>query len=343
LHKEIFVVESGRGQAGTPMTVKAMRLALVTGPAFPSRDQTAMLLNEIIDLLSDERSSLTAALLKTKVLLHQMGKKELADWINHELNGYPGKAMLPEYRKLPALVMGNVSNIVSRVSSHPIPTWHLPQNMRADFETAHLDQSLSILEDFVAQEGSHIDRQLPMELNGVLNKGLSNDFKVERAWCQTATHDVKGILFQVRSRLLDFILEMKDKVGDVSDGEELKKKASSFDAAGLFNNAIFGSNTTILVGHHNSQLIQNEALKNDLASLEHSLSSLGIPQDEITKLRSAISEDQTEKGGPSFEGKTGSWFTSLMGRAAKGSLDVGVDVVASAVSKLLGSFIGTGG
>ena len=47
------------------------------------------LLEEIVNLLSDKGGSLTDALLKTKVLMHRIGHKELAGWVNDELNGYP--------------------------------------------------------------------------------------------------------------------------------------------------------------------------------------------------------------------------------------------------------------
>ena len=45
------------------------------------------LLDEIIELLSDRKGSLTDALLKTKVLMHKIGHQELAEWVNNELNG----------------------------------------------------------------------------------------------------------------------------------------------------------------------------------------------------------------------------------------------------------------
>jgi hypothetical protein len=48
-----------------------------------------MLLDDIIAILSDSKGSLTDALLKTKVLLHQIGKKELAAWVTNELSDYP--------------------------------------------------------------------------------------------------------------------------------------------------------------------------------------------------------------------------------------------------------------
>ena len=47
-----------------------------------------MLLDEIVSLLSNTESSLTDALLKLKVLMHQIGKKELAEWINYQLDAY---------------------------------------------------------------------------------------------------------------------------------------------------------------------------------------------------------------------------------------------------------------
>ena len=45
-----------------------------------------MLLDEIIGLLSDEKSSLTEALLNTKILLHQNGQKKMAEWVKNDIN-----------------------------------------------------------------------------------------------------------------------------------------------------------------------------------------------------------------------------------------------------------------
>ena len=63
------------------------------------------LLDDIIGLLSDENGSLTAALLKTKVLMHTLGHGDLAEWVNDELSGYRRDKPLPPYR----IVGGDVS------------------------------------------------------------------------------------------------------------------------------------------------------------------------------------------------------------------------------------------
>jgi hypothetical protein len=65
-----------------------------------------MLLDEIIATLSDEKGSLTSVILKTKVLLHSIGKKDLATWVTHELKGYPDEESIPEYRRISSEVHG---------------------------------------------------------------------------------------------------------------------------------------------------------------------------------------------------------------------------------------------
>lgn len=67
-----------------------------------------MLLDDIIAILSDEKGSLNAALLKTQVLLHQIGHKELVSWVIHELTGYPEDVELPAYRKVVSQPHGHV-------------------------------------------------------------------------------------------------------------------------------------------------------------------------------------------------------------------------------------------
>jgi hypothetical protein len=302
-----------------------------------------MLLDDIITLLSDEQSSLTEALLKTKVLLHQIGKKELADWVNNELSGYPDEATVPAYRQLPSQVLGNLMNPGWQVSSHPIPIGHLEPEKRKHFETATMTQSLAVLEELAAKakNGGHLRRPIPMEANHLLGKHLGSGFKIQQAWCETGAHEIKKIFIHVRSRLLDFLLELKDSVGENITDTELKEKATAIDSTSMFNNAIFGDGATILVAHHNVQTVQAEIIKGNLDTLSQALTKLGIPTDEIQNLRAAVAEDQADGGKPSFEGKTGNWFTKLLGRAAKGTLDVGVDVVSSTVSKALTTYFGS--
>lgn len=49
------------------------------------------LISEIVDTHSSNTGKLSDALIKTKVLLYNIGHKELVPWVNNELNGYPDR------------------------------------------------------------------------------------------------------------------------------------------------------------------------------------------------------------------------------------------------------------
>ena len=66
------------------------------------------LIGEIIDILSSGEANLKTALLKTKVLLFQLGEKGLSEWVDNELKGYKSEDNLPSYRVLHITIKGNV-------------------------------------------------------------------------------------------------------------------------------------------------------------------------------------------------------------------------------------------
>src|SRR5258708_17252838 len=107
------------------------------------------LLDEIVGLLSSESAPLTEVLLKTKVILHTIGRKELVEWVNNELNGYPEATALPPYRTLRGQILANVSNAAWRATAHPLPLGHLNEEQRKPLETVRMYQSLAVLEKLV--------------------------------------------------------------------------------------------------------------------------------------------------------------------------------------------------
>lgn len=142
------------------------------------------LINEIIDTLSSDTGKLSDALIKTKVLLHKIGHKELVPWVNNELNGYPDRDSVPDYRILPAQVLVNASNGAYRATSQHIPMGHLEEKHREAIETARMDQSLAVLEKFIEKDAGHLQAHIPMESYGLLGKGLDNGYQIESAWSE---------------------------------------------------------------------------------------------------------------------------------------------------------------
>ena len=84
------------------------------------REDKPLLLDDIISTLSDSKGDLTDALLKTKVLLHSLGRKDLATWVTNELKGYPD-GDVPDYRTVSAEVHGHITNLAWQMQDYLLP------------------------------------------------------------------------------------------------------------------------------------------------------------------------------------------------------------------------------
>ncbi len=135
-----------------------------------------MLIDDIVQLLSNEKASLTDALLKTKLILHQINKKELAVWVNNELNGYPPDAELPDYRLLNSIVMGNLIAPGWTVSRQALPIQHLDLAIREKLERAEMRESLAVLQKMSTNKGQ-LSRRFHPEAYTQLGSNLANGWK----------------------------------------------------------------------------------------------------------------------------------------------------------------------
>jgi hypothetical protein len=299
------------------------------------------LIDEIVEKLSSSDGSLTDALLKTKVLLHKIGHEELVVWVNHELNGYPDGQELPTYRRLPTQVLANMTNGAWQATGHPVPLGHLTEEQRENLELAKMGQSLAVLEK-MAGKGKKLQAQIPMEGYGLLNKGLGSGFKIQSAWCETTSASLEQIFIQVRSRLLDFILGLKDRLGEDVPNSEIKQRSDSVDASGLFRSAIFGNNTTIVVGSHNTQRVTNVSLEGNFDALAEHLKLHGISEPDVVALQTAISTDagapelEQRKHGPAVK----SWLQKMLGKAVDTSWQIELGVAGNLLSDALKNYYG---
>jgi hypothetical protein len=139
------------------------------------------LLDEIVDLLADEKSSLSAALLKMKVLLHKIGHQELVEWVNKELNGYSESDELPPYRVLHGRLLADVVSFAYRATNFELPVRHLSKPQHERLTTIRLGHSLASIELLTKGDGQTISQPIPPEFNGALGEKLEKGNWVERA------------------------------------------------------------------------------------------------------------------------------------------------------------------
>ncbi|MGF6411530.1 hypothetical protein OKW37_003200 [Paraburkholderia sp. MM5482-R2] len=300
------------------------------------------LVDDIIAALSSQDHSLVDALLKTKVLLHDIGHKELVPWVNNEINGYPPDAELPAYRLLSSQVLGNVAGMTVQYTAHPLPIGHLTEEQRAQIQTARMTQSLAVLEKFAEGEGGRLEAPIPLEANGLLGKTLAHGLVIQRAWCQISQAELPQIFVQVRSRLLDFVLELRDRLGESNTTEKIKEAALDVDAPGLFRSAIFGDNTTIVLGSNNSTHIAITNGKGDFDALATALRSRGMEEPDIVDLKNAVAADEGAeeasdgKPGPAVKG----WLGRVVAKTMDGTWAISTAVASATISEALKNYFG---
>jgi hypothetical protein len=281
-------------------------------------------------------------LVKTKVLLHQLGRKDLVEWVNNEINGYDDNAPLPAYRILEAGVRGDVSNGVYSYSSHPLPTLHLEKNVRERFEKVEMRDSIAVLERLADDDKQGLQRPLPIEACALFSKALTGGYQVQRAWCALGVGRMAQILSQVRSKLLDFLLELSERIGEDMSEEEVKRVAQSPETGSMFNHAIFGDNVTILVGDHGQQTVKNEVYKGDLSSLSSFLRKHKVPEEDIIGLQEALKEDATcpEIQERKFGPRVKKWLEAMLGKAVNTAWQIELGIASGLLTKALQTYYG---
>lgn len=301
-------------------------------------------LQDIIEILSSGDEGTTNALLKTKVLLFSIGKKELASWVNHEINGYPETVPLPEYRVVGTRILADLNNSVRMYNAYPLPIGYLDQEDYDAATTSEVRLSISQIEDLVTNAGDNHTLHQPIPLDYALVKyckGIQRGYEITRCYKEIALHNFVSILTQVRSRLLDFTLELSDHIAEIPGEKTMTEKLKNIDTESLFQNSIFGDNTVITFGNNNTISVTNNIQKNDLESLKNYLIEKGIPDSDVTDLEIAIHADGPIATRDGNYGKSvNNWFANLVSKAAQGTLGIGIAVVTQVATTALKKFYG---
>ena len=174
-----------------------------------------------------------------------------------------------------------------------------------------------------------------------ISKALQG-YVVESLWTEVHGAQIVSVLDAVRSRLLDFVLGLQEKLGDTPE-DEMKEAAKGINAPAMFQHTVFGDNTTVVVGHRNQTTIHNDVKKNDLAALGEHLKEAGLQQDDIDGLATAIQDDAKtpEVIDPikkSFGPAVKEWMKRMLGKAIDTSWNIEVGVAGGLLANALQTY-----
>jgi hypothetical protein len=295
-----------------------------------------MLLDELITLLSDPKQSLSEALYKTKVLFHQLGRKDLVPWVTHEIAGYPDESEVPPYRLIGAQVRCNLMNAGWTNNNQLLIIGHLDAVEQKAITEIKLRFPIEVIQESIRKYSENSSNRMVSniapETFGRFNQVITNGGRLTAAWSELNMGDVAGVLSSVRSRLLDFVLELKDQIDtaqvsvipDAGLPERLEK--AGINPGDIFKNAVFTDSTiNLMIGSG----VQNVNIKNkpgDIKSLLEVLRKKGVLEEDLIDLEAAVTEDGEAGEVTVDKGKTQSWLLKTAAKAGKGAMKIGTKV-----------------
>lgn len=159
-----------------------------------------------------------------KVLAVRLKHTEFGSWLSNELNGYPKKDGIPDYRQIGVQSRGDFrGDFGSGLKNAPLPTSLLPAHIRKMATSHTFAEPVSALCERLMQEKGDFQAPWPADIVGFCqhNVPMISDMTLLHAWKVITRSQVRGILDTIRTRTLDFVLAIEEEApgaGDVAPG-----------------------------------------------------------------------------------------------------------------------------
>ena len=303
-----------------------------------------MLLDDIIELATDNKQPITTLLRNCIVLAHKLKNDRLKTWANEELNGYDSVEQVPEYRTLYAAASGIFIGPGWARFTQNIPSAVLEQQHRHHAELVYVSQPICSLEELL--DLSNTDSlSIPWDQNMV----AYYQQKIQRGWQLFSAEQkvpksaIAGVIDTVRTRVLNMALEIQSEVGDRD--EDLKKitpeESKKVDQT-IVNN-IYGGNVYVAAGNStmSATTVQQQQLNivaGDWGHLERALKDAGVDEPELKELSSALQSDGNQK--LKKDGSVMKWIKSTAPKVLTGGVKIGTEVGKAVLTEMLKQYLG---
>ncbi len=303
------------------------------------------LIKEIQEAAVDSSIGLPTLLRKARLLAARIGSEEIAKWVGFELNGYPSKDSLPQYRFVSAQSLGDFySPLRDGMKNAPIPGDALPSEYREYATSQFFLAGVGELEELVQSNKSRQTIHLNWSHDILLRLGpnIYSGHNCFSAWKLVSRSAVVGILETVRNRVLDLTIEIEAEVLDSSDEDSLGE-LSIERSQQVFNTIVMGNVGNLAPGSTGfSQTSDLQVMEGDLTSLRKCLEKLQVPAQDIDELESIIQDEDRPNEGGTLGAKTAQWVGNMVSKAVSRTWDVSSTMAADVLTKAILTYFGIG-
>lgn len=294
------------------------------------------LLDEIRSDLVNESANLSNTLRKAKILASAIGLPEFREWVDFELGGYTDREKVPSYRRFRPTNLGDFSGpFQSGVRNVVLPIFNLPPEVKDFAENLIFFDGVGAL---AARGRDYGQIKWPQEMVMLARQAIQMDggMVLVDAHQPVPAYLISGILDQVKTKLLDFVLGLQES--NVTSDDLANRTVEPEVARNLFYINIYGDRNVVASGEHVTQQV-NPVNKGDLESLLTRLRDLEVNEEDLRELEEAVkSEFDAPEGrlGP----KVKEWLGGMISKAASSTWKVGVEFGSKVLTDALKSYYG---
>ncbi len=263
------------------------------------------LLREIQAAAIDSAVPLATLLRKCKVLAARLGNAEFKQWIEDELNGYRSADSLPPYRKLHVNSKGHFSGpFHSGLRNADIPLSCIPEKFRESLSQSHMKEPIAALEALVAKSDSGTAMEpwnpdLVAHVGGRIYEGMN----CMQAWKVIPISAVVAALDSVRTRVLNFVLEIEAEAPDAGEAAPNSNPVPQEKVHQIFNTYISGNVQNLATASTNVRQYAtfNDANPQLFRDILAALSKSGADAPVVEKASGAVEEMKQARDAQGFK------------------------------------------
>ena len=269
------------------------------------------LLREIQDLAasSSKDVELSSLLRKCKILAARLNHIDFKIWIEKELNGYDDANSLPSYRILETMSKGHFSGWGgSGLRNAPIPTYCIEEKHQKYVNNVYITEGISALEDLLSKSDGTLHKPWRTELLALYGAKFYEYMNCIEAWQVISSSSLASIIDTVRTKILNFVLEIEAENPDAGDAKMNTNPIEQGKITQIFNTTINGNVQNVATGssdvNQNSQINNtvNEELFSNLLDII-SNQKVSLEEEEYQNILKVINEMKSTQGTSDFSSK----------------------------------------
>lgn len=289
---------------------------------------------QLQEMASDSQNHLPDLLRKALLISSKLGLESFKSWVISELNGYKSEEDIPDYR-----IIGSQLKVINPFHGYQ-PFIIEDGELARVVSEVRIFESVESLQHLISKSNNKNQLTFPFapEQKAALMRMQSGFAQLEPTRI-IGSNQVKSVLEQVRTQLLDWALQLEARgiLGDgISFSAEEKTIASKNQSAISIQNfqGVLGD----VSGGNINQTMSMTVIPGNFDSLAKYFRRQEVAEEDIKSLELAIAEDleATETG--SFGPKVSNWIGKMTSKAADGTWAISIGAAGSLLATAIARF-----